>query len=112
MIDVDDRFNNKLLPPLTLQILLDNALKINLISKDKPLTINIHVNNSGWLEIDNNIQLRMAGSNASNDHGITNISTRLRLLCHQVIDITDDGINRIMKVPLINSLLIPEHESI
>ncbi len=112
VVDVDETYYRKLLPPLTLQILLDNALTLNLISKEKPLSINIYVNESGWLTIENNIQRRIAENAIADDSGIANISTRLRLQCHQSINITENNNLRVIKVPLMNDQRIIEHEPI
>ncbi len=112
VIEVDEKYYKNLLPPLTLQILLDNALKVNLISKEKPLSIYIYVKESGWLEIKNNIQKRIAESAIPDDSGIANISTRFRLQSHQSINITENDNFRKIKVPLMSSKQTVGHESI
>lgn len=101
-VNVDPTLHQKLLPPLTLQILLDNILRLNLISKDRPLSINIQVNDSGWLEIKNNIQRRISDTVIKEEMGIANIARKYQLLCQHSIEIDDDGKERIIKVPLIN----------
>lgn len=112
LIDVDEKYHQKVIPPLTLQILLDNALKINLISKDRPLKLGISVNKTGWLEITNNIQHRISDNLVPDESGIINMSKRFRLLCQHSIEITENGYSRVLKVPLMNPELITAHESI
>jgi two-component system LytT family sensor kinase len=112
VIDVDEIYHSKLLPPLTLQILLDNVLKLNLISKDRPLSIHIYMNESGWLEIRNNVQRRIADSVIRDEEGIANISNKYRLLCNNSIQIVDQGKYRITRVPLLSQEQIVQHESI
>ncbi len=105
-VNVKEHFLGKLLPPLTLQILLDNILKINKISKEKPLSIAIGVNESGWLEIKNNVQKRIADNNDMSETGISNISNKIRILSEHNIEIDDSGTFQLIKVPL----MVPEKE--
>lgn len=102
-VNVSESDRKKLLPPLTLQILLDNILKINLISKLKPLKIDIYVNDEGWLEIKNNVQKRISEETIPEETGIANISNKFRLLCQHSLQIIENGIYRIIKVPLIST---------
>jgi sensor histidine kinase YesM len=46
---IEDRFLTYLVPPLTLQMLIENAVKHNMILKDNPLQIMILTTNSGKL---------------------------------------------------------------
>lgn len=112
VVDIDEKYHGKMLPPLTLQILLDNILKLNLISKERPLSIYIYMNNSGWLEIKNNVQRRISETVLRDEQGIANISNKYRLLCQNSIQIVEAGKHRIMQVPLISPEQIVAHESI
>src|SRR5690606_34531507 len=42
--------------PFTLQILVENAVKHNIISKSKPLTVNINLENDEHIVVTNDIQ--------------------------------------------------------
>ena len=91
----------KMLPPLTLQILVENALNINKVSKDSPLRLSITVDESGWLRITNNVQKKIKEFDGREDTGINNISNKFRLLCQQPIIIHENEQERVILVPLI-----------
>ena len=54
--DIDERFLKYQLPVLTLQVLVENAVKHNTILADKPLQIEICGSDSNWLSVKNNLQ--------------------------------------------------------
>lgn len=86
---VDSNYTDFLLPPLTLQLLLENAVKHNVILPEQPLHIRIEtvpsVNSSeeteeaGRLIIRNNLQ-RKSTRVLSNQVGLVNITTQYQLL--------------------------------
>ncbi|WP_234733585.1 sensor histidine kinase [Tellurirhabdus bombi] len=57
-IDVADHYQCNLLPPLTLQLLVDNALKHNAVTTSRPLHITIKTTNSDRLLVQNTINKR------------------------------------------------------
>ena len=78
-VNITPETRTLLLPPLTLQLLVENAVKHNRVQISQPLHISIDTNSEGWLRVKNNLQpksLRMA----SNRVGLSNISTKYRLL--------------------------------
>ncbi|WP_420147367.1 sensor histidine kinase, partial [Spirosoma sp.] len=79
-IDVAPQARNYQLPPLTLQMLVENAVKHNVIHAGKPLLIEIETTNSGELRVRNNRQQRSGGRMSSNKVGLANISAKYRLL--------------------------------
>jgi LytS/YehU family sensor histidine kinase len=100
-VNVDPLMRDKHLPPLTLQILMESAFNLNMISKEMPLTIEITTLENGWLQIKNNIQKRI-GDKPDNT-GIENIRNKFRLLCQQSILINDSESSRTIQLPLMNS---------
>lgn len=102
-LSVEDEYSLKLLPPLTLQTILDNIFRENLISKQRPLNVNIRIDESGWLEISHNIQKRISETLMSDDLGMVNISNKFRLLSQHDIEINDAGGYRYLRVPLISA---------
>jgi LytS/YehU family sensor histidine kinase len=76
---VADSFRNCRLPALTLQLLLENAVKHNTIDKSKPLSICITTTENGWLSIRNNVQKRM-NVLPSTKIGLANIMAKYKLL--------------------------------
>ena len=101
-LSVDDGYASKLLPPLTLQTILDNIFRENLISKQKPLNVNIRTDESGWLEISHNVQKRISETLMSDNLGMVNITNKFRLLSRHNIRIEESEGYRYLHVPLID----------
>lgn len=78
-VNVPQRYAQSLLPPLTLQMLVENAVKHNNVSKDTPLSIGIGCTQEGWLWVKNNLQPRQ-GFVDSTGIGLNNIREKYRLL--------------------------------
>jgi LytS/YehU family sensor histidine kinase len=97
---IDDHYLNYQLPPLTLQMLVENAVKHNMILKNNPLKILIMTTNSGRLIVSNNLQ-RKDRLVSSNRVGLTNIVNKYRLMKKEEISVRDDGKEFAVVVPLI-----------
>jgi hypothetical protein len=67
------------IPTLTIQMLVENAIKHNVISQQKPLYINISCNDK-YLKVENNLQPKITQSE-SNGIGLNNIIERYKYLC-------------------------------
>jgi LytS/YehU family sensor histidine kinase len=91
---------NYQIPPLTLQMLVENAVKHNMIMKNHPLKILIMTTNSGKLIVSNNLQ-RKDRMVSSNRVGLTNIVNKYRLMKKEEISVRDDGKEFAVVVPLI-----------
>ncbi|MFN8347331.1 MAG: histidine kinase [Spirosomataceae bacterium] len=91
-----DRFQ---LPPLTLQVLIENAVKHNSILPGQPLVIVISADDR-QLTVRNNIQ-RKTVKVVSNQVGLANIAAKYRLLEHGAVDIIDDNRYFTVRLPLI-----------
>jgi sensor histidine kinase YesM len=68
-----------LLPPLTLQLLVENAVKHNAILKEKPLLLKLFSNNKNELVVTNNLQKKTLQVD-STKIGLSNISSKYKLL--------------------------------
>ncbi|GAB3943125.1 histidine kinase [Spirosoma harenae] len=90
-IDVATQYRIFLLPPLTLQMLVENAVKHNVILASKPLQIDIKTTDEGRLLVSNNLQ-RKTGRVLSNQVGLSNITAKYRLLTQtDPVVLTDDN---------------------
>jgi sensor histidine kinase YesM len=86
-IDVPDHLLEKQLPPITLQLLLENAIKHNMATPSQPLHIRITVDDRQRLVVYNNLQrIEVPGGNSSK-LGLQNIRERYRLVSGQVPEI-------------------------
>jgi sensor histidine kinase YesM len=91
-----------LLPPLTLQILVENAVKHNMISESMPLHIQIYTDPAGNLVVVNNLQKRKS-TVPSNKMGLVNISAKYQLLNQPDIVIHETSTHFQVMVPLLNN---------
>lgn len=100
-ISIPESCMNKRLPPLTLQILIENAVKHNVVSASRPLYLRISTLTENELIVSNNLQKRSSVA-ASNNFGLQNINNRYELLSEPPIKITEDEYTYCVSVPLLN----------
>ncbi|GAA4397086.1 hypothetical protein GCM10023187_05960 [Nibrella viscosa] len=100
LIDVNACHLEARLPPLTLHILVENAIRHNSILADQPLLLSICVTPEGHLVVGNNIQRKTLRAN-NLQAGLTNITTRFRLLQLPQPTIMDDGQSFTVQLPLL-----------
>lgn len=86
--------------PLSLQLLLENAVKHNQVTPGKKLCITL-VEGEGYLEISNNIQTKQT-LRESIGVGLQNIRARYSLLTKQPVLIKEDGKVFKVSIPLLN----------
>lgn len=100
-IETDKRFNNYLLPPMSLQVLIENAVKHNEISDRHPLKVSVTTTEDAVLHVSNPIQPKLTSSSGTGI-GLDNLIKRYRLLFDK--DITIDNTENIfcVSIPLIN----------
>lgn len=99
-VEADKRYDNYLLPSLSLQLLVENAVKHNVLSKNKPLVIDIFTAAGNKLIVNNNLQRRTV-KGPSNRIGLDNIKTKYRLLGQNGFHVMEDTKNFTVVLPLI-----------
>ncbi len=77
-MDIEKRRMRCLLPPLTLQILVENAIKHNVVSRKNPLNLKISADER-TLVVENNLQIREV-SHVSTHTGLNNLIEKYKLL--------------------------------
>lgn len=100
-IEVDNNALQKLVPPMAIQILVENAIKHNEISEALPLTVSIK-NTADVLEVSNNLQLR-SHSEPSSKTGLKNIKDRYHYFTDKPVEIIENAESFVVKIPLLNS---------
>ncbi|GAB2569137.1 hypothetical protein GCM10027190_18880 [Spirosoma areae] len=78
-IDVQPIYAEALLPPLTLQLLVENAVKHNIVLPEQPLTVRIRTTDAGQLVVENNLQRKILRVE-STGMGLVNIATKYRIM--------------------------------
>jgi ligand-binding sensor domain-containing protein len=78
------------IPPLTLQLLLENAIKHNAVSKETILTIDLFMQNETRLIMRNNINPKLSAE-AGTGMGLQNIINRYAILSNQAVAVTNEN---------------------
>ena len=98
-INLSKEAKEKQIVPATLQILIENAVKHNIISSANPLKISLTEHDS-YLLLGNNVN-RKAQVETSNKQGLENLKSLYRYLIDKPIDIVETNEIFTVKIPLI-----------
>ncbi|GAB3949110.1 hypothetical protein GCM10028805_24940 [Spirosoma harenae] len=99
--EIDDDVLDQQIVPVTLQILLENAIKHNVISEAHPLTVTIRAND-GYLYVSNPIQ-RKRQVETSNKQGLENLTLLYSFLSKQPVEINESETLFFVRIPLLTS---------
>jgi sensor histidine kinase YesM len=103
-MEIGEDFENYTLPPLTLQILIENALKHNVLSVDQPLRLRIYTDadtaGCRTLTIENSYQPKLSVEESTGT-GLQNINYRYELLAGKKIRVRKGGSLFIVSLPLL-----------
>ena len=99
-IQIPEEWTKELIPSFSLQLLIENAIKHNVISKKQPLSVEIYTEGN-YLVLQNLLQERR-DSVESTGTGLSNLSTRFNLLKKRAIQILKDEQHFSVKLPILN----------
>ncbi len=86
--------------PLSIQLLIENAIKHNIVSADKPLTISLTMDGR-WIEVSNPVQPKVNASTESTGFGLSSLVTRYQYLTQEKIEIRREQNTFTVRIPII-----------
>ncbi len=96
---VPDNYLNYAVPPLAIQMLLENAIKHNVVSKDDPLSIRVFIFDNEYIVVENTIKPKI-DQEPSTGVGLDNIRNRYLHLTGKDILIKSENDKFIVMLPL------------
>ena len=88
--------------PLALQMLIENAIKHNVISEQNPLRISLYEEDE-HIVVENNVQQRDVIAEPSSGVGLDNITKRYTFLSSKPVQIVKDEHRFIVKLPMLHN---------
>ncbi len=98
-IDPADRF--KVLPPLTLQMLIENAIKHNIVSEKNPLVITVASESDRSLLVRNTLYLKPDDLKDGGGSGLDNIRKRYAYFTDDQVKVSQDEDTFNVQIPLL-----------
>jgi two-component system, LytTR family, sensor kinase len=97
--DINANLEEFYVAPASLQMLIENAIKHNIISKNNPLTIRLFSRNETMI-VTNNLQEKHVKEESTN-RGLQNIQSRYRLLSDEPVKIERTASQFTVEIPLL-----------
>jgi ligand-binding sensor domain-containing protein len=98
-LDIDEEYFHQKIVPVTLQNLVENAIKHNIIDTETPLVIDIFIKD-GYLLVRNNMQKKKFVE-TSNKQGLDNLISLYKYLSDEPMLVEETGTYFTVKIPLI-----------
>ena len=98
-IDVPEQFYHYAIPPLALQMLLENTLKHNVASKEHPLFAKVFISPDKYLVVENNLKAKI-DKEPSTGVGLENIRSRYLYLTGEKIIVKQEHGKFVVMLPL------------
>ena len=99
-IEIDRRYYPYQLPTLSLQLLVENAVKHNIVSRQQPLVMEIFTTAGNKLVVNNNLQ-RKTMNKPSTRIGLSNIRAKYKLMKLEGFQVVEGERNFMVVLPLI-----------
>jgi sensor histidine kinase YesM len=93
-------YQNLQVVPLGIQMLVENAVKHNIISDDMPLKIEMEIED-GFIIVRNNLQKKMTINSGKKPLGLENLKRRYSYLSGASVEVTESDSKFIVKLPII-----------
>jgi len=98
-MNIPEDFYHRKIVPVTLQNLVENAIKHNIIDEDSPLQVDIFIEND-YLVVQNNLQKKKFVE-TSNKHGLVSMESLYRYLSNRPVEINESNNFFTVKIPLL-----------
>lgn len=98
-VDISDKARHLYLVPLSVQILVENAIKHNVVARKRPLAIEITSHGDNKLIVRNTLQIRQ-GEQEGTGTGLRNINERFKLTFGREISVEENATDFIVTLPL------------
>lgn len=105
-VDTDPRYDACFLPSLSLQLLIENAVKHNILARSNPLVIDIFTRHDRQLVVRNNLQRRTVKV-PSNKIGLKNIRLKYELLQQEGFTVMQNDESFTVILPLLTEHVAP-----
>lgn len=99
-VNIPQEKENFYIIPASLQMLIENAIKHNVVSKSRPLHIDVHVNGNNTIIVSNNFQPRES-VDGSTKIGLKNIIKRYLLVSGRKVEVYKDEAEFTVTLPLL-----------
>lgn len=98
-ISIDEAYHHRKLPPVTLQNLVENAIKHNITDPDAPLVIDIFLEDD-YLVVKNNLQ-KKGFVESSNKQGLASMASLFQYMSTRPIQVIENNTHFTVKIPLL-----------
>ena len=98
---IDPLVKDKEIPSLTLQLLVENAVKHNIINKQQPVHVIIRSAEDGYLTVENNLN-KKTNALESTGIGLSNIREKYRLLNRKDVEVKETTDQFKVTIPLLS----------
>lgn len=95
-----DRPESYAVVPVSLQLLVENALKHNAATQEKPLNIKVYLENDNTMVVENNIQKKM-NIEPTSRVGLKNLKERISLATRKELFIEEGPLKFLVKLPIL-----------
>jgi len=99
-IQVSSEYMRYFLPPLSMQVILENIIYTNALNKNEPLSIKVFVKGKNELCISNSVHEKTIVQNFDIEEGIDNLLNKYKLLNAPAVTVTENEKERLMVLPL------------
>ena len=101
ILSIEEESRKLYILPVALQMLIENAIKHNICSKNKPLKIELFTEGIDWIVVKNNLQIKEVFE-GSTKIGLNNIAKRYEHVSDRKVEVIEENGSFIVKLPLIN----------